>query len=379
MSDSGFDWQPPEADAVVLTAPVAPEKNRRRVLPLVLATSLLAGSAGGAVGYTLKTQQDGGTSTHISLVQAGSNTSNRPDGSIASIAKAVTPAVVSITFKSAAGSGTGSGFIVDPNGYIVTNNHVVATTATGGGTLTVDLTDGRSFPATIVGRNSAYDLAVIKVAATGLPALTLGDSESLVVGDTVVAVGAPLGLQGTVTTGIISALNRPVTAGGQGEMSFINAIQTDAAINPGNSGGPLVDANAHVIGVNSAIASLGASASGQSGSIGLGFAIPINQAKRIVEELIATGKSSVPIVGVQLNMQSTLRGGDVVSVEPGGPADKAGLKAGALVVSVDGRVIHDSTEFIVTVRSHSPGDKVKLKLQTGETIEVTLGANSTNS
>ncbi|MEN9710769.1 MAG: hypothetical protein RL441_761, partial [Actinomycetota bacterium] len=293
-------------------------------------------------------------------------------------AAAVTPSVVSIAFSSASGAGTGSGFIIDSRGYILTNNHVVEG-AVGGGSLTVDLPDGRSFDAAIVGRNSAYDLAVIKIDATNLPALQLGNSDGLVVGDTVIAIGAPLGLTGTVTTGIISALNRPVTAGGSGETSFINAVQTDAAINPGNSGGPLVNAEGRVIGVNSAIATMSSSMSGQSGSIGLGFAIPINQAKRIAEELIATGKSTNPILGVQIDMQSSVRGAVVTDVTADGPADKAGLKSGTVVSKVDDRVVLNGTELIVAIRSHKPGDKVVLTLDSGKQITVTLGSNTTDS
>ncbi len=189
--------------------------------------------------------------------------------------------------------------MIRPNGYIVTNNHVVEGAADGG-TLKVHFADGQEFDAEIVGRDPNYDIAVVKVDATDLPTVVIGDSDSVVVGDLAIAIGSPLELDGTVTAGIISALNRPVTAGGEGETAFINAIQTDAAINPGNSGGALVNAAGQVIGVNSAIATLG-DGSGQSGSIGLGFAIPINQVKRIAEELINTGTSTKPIIGVTLD------------------------------------------------------------------------------
>ena len=216
--------------------------------------------------------------------------------------------------------------------------------------------------------------------AAGLPAVTLGDSDSVVVGDAVIAIGSPLGLEGTVTAGIISALNRPVTAGGAGtgETSFINAIQTDAAINPGNSGGPLVNAAGQVIAVNSAIATLGGGQS-QSGSIGLGFAIPINQAKRIAEELISTGKSTTPIIGVQLDTGYTGQGARVQAVTPGSPAEKAGVQAGDVIVKLNDKVIDDATTLIVDVRSMSPGDKVQLTVERNgdtKTVEVTLGADS---
>ena len=382
------NWQPPQSEPLQQhIAPTEPEvsegaspSTRAGVGAATVAVlSLAFGAAGGVGGYVVADRLNiGGAHSAITLPQSSADRSTRPDGSIASIASQVTPSVVSIAFEGSMGAGTGSGFIIDSRGYILTNNHVVEG-ALGGGTLTVDLPDGRNFPATIVGRNSAYDLAVIKVNASNLVAVQLGNSESLVVGDTVVAIGAPLGLSGTVTTGIVSALNRPVTAGGSGETSFINAVQTDAAINPGNSGGPLVDSKGLVIGVNSAIATMSSSMSGQSGSIGLGFAIPINQAKRIAEELIATGKSTNPILGVQVDMQSNNRGAIISGVTSGGPADSAGLKAGDVVTKVDDRLVLNGTEFIVAIRSHVPGDKVVLTLAGGGTLSVTLGSLSTDS
>ncbi|MGD9956908.1 MAG: S1C family serine protease, partial [Candidatus Nanopelagicales bacterium] len=262
--------------------------------------------------------------------------------------------------------------------YILTNNHVVEGAA-GGGSLTVRFQDGWTVPAKIVGRDTSYDLAVIKVERTGLPVATLGNSDGIVVGDSTIAVGSPLGLEGTVTAGIVSALNRPVTAGGSGSNSFINAIQTDAAINPGNSGGPLLDAEGKVIGVNSAIASLGASNGGQSGSIGLGFAIPINQAKRVAEEIISTGVSSHPIIGVSVDSRYTGVGAKVQDVTAGGPAEAAGIKAGDVIVDVNGRAVSDSTELIVAIRTYTPGEKITLGIQDGSsvrTVEVTLGSDS---
>lgn len=381
------EWNAPssqevqEFDAPVAAEHLGPDRPVRAGVGVstVVAISIIAGSLSGAGAYAAADRLNlGGNNANISLAQSDADLSSRPAGSIAATAAAVTPSVVSIAFSSASGSGTGSGFIIDSRGYILTNNHVVEG-AVGGGSLTVDLPDGRSFDAAIVGRNSAYDLAVIKIDATNLPALQLGNSDGLVVGDTVIAIGAPLGLTGTVTTGIISALNRPVTAGGSGETSFINAVQTDAAINPGNSGGPLVNAEGRVIGVNSAIATMSSSMSGQSGSIGLGFAIPINQAKRIAEELIATGKSTNPILGVQIDMQSSVRGAVVTDVTADGPADKAGLRSGAVVSKVDDRVVLNGTELIVAIRSHKPGDKVVLTLDSGKQITVTLGSNTTDS
>jgi len=248
----------------------------------------------------------------------------------------------------------------------LTNNHVVSDAANNQGKITVSLNNEQQYSAKIVGRDPSYDLAVIKISASGLPALALGNSDEAVVGDQVIAIGSPLGLKGTVTTGVISAKNRPVTAGGNadGESAFINALQTDAAINPGNSGGPLVNASGAVIGVNSAIASLGSSFGGQSGSIGLGFAIPINQAKRTAEQLIATGKSSHPILGISLDMNFAGPGAVIPntrrSIIAAGPADKAGLQSGDVITYLDGEKIDNADELIVAIRSRAPGDKVEI-------------------
>jgi putative serine protease PepD len=210
--------------------------------------------------------------------------------------------------------------------------------------------------------------------------VVLGNSDGVVVGDLAIAIGSPLGLDGTVTAGIVSALNRPVTAGGQGSTSFINAIQTDAAINPGNSGGALVNAAGEVVGVNSAIATLG-DGTGQSGSIGLGFAIPINQVKRIGEELINTGSSTKPIIGVSLDQSYQGDGARVQEVTAGGPAEAAGLEAGDVIVEFDGQPVADATSLIVDIRSMQPGDEVSLSVQRGgstEDLTITLGSDSSS-
>ena len=319
------------------------------------------------------------TSPGTVLPQSSADLSARPNGSIAQVAAAVLPTVVQIEERNGQEGGTGSGFVLRSDGYILTNNHVVAGAASGG-TLTVTFQGGTTKAAKIVGRDSSYDLAVIKVDASGLTASSLGNSDGVVVGDTAIAIGSPLGLEGTVTSGIISSLNRPVTAGGSGESSFINAIQTDAAINPGNSGGPLVDAVGQVIGVNSAIASLGQTATGaQSGSIGLGFAIPINQAKRVAEEIISTGKSSHPVIGVSVDLTYAGPGAQVKTVTAGGPSDKAGIKVGDVILKVDGRTVADATEMIVAIRSHTPGETITLAIKDGSgtrDVQVTLGADT---
>ena len=301
---------------------------------------------------------------------------------VKAIASLVTPSVVSIEEKLPNGSGTGSGWIYKSSGsstYIVTNNHVVADYAVSGGTLTVELNNGDQYPASIVGRDSNYDLAVIKISKGNLPEIVIGDSSKIAVGDPVVAIGSPLGLASTVTSGIVSALNRPVTTGTQGSESYVDAIQTDAAINPGNSGGALLDGSGRIIGVNSAIATL---SSGQSGSIGLGFSIPINEAKRTIDELIATGKSTRPVLGVFFDTTYTGNGAKIAKLSPGEGAEKAGIPAGSVIRSIDGIRIVDNVAAIVKIRSYAPGSKVSVgvDLPSGgsKTFTVTLGSAPSN-
>jgi putative serine protease PepD len=343
-------------------------RSNEKGLGRTIGIALLAG----IVGAVLATNLNITPLRYSAKLVTTSNTIERAPDSVAGIAKRVLPSVVSIAINSPGGTGTGSGFIIDSNGYILTNNHVVETFATGGGTLTVTLNDGSSQEAKIVGRDSSYDLAVIKIARTGLSALQFGDSDNVQVGDAVIAIGSPLGLSGTVTSGIISAKNRPVTSGsgnGGGESSFINALQTDAAVNPGNSGGPLVDATGAVIGVNSAIASLGSSFGGQSGSIGLGFAIPINQARRTADQLIKNGKATYPILGISLDLSYTGAGAriaDVASaISSGSPAEKAGLKPGDVITRFDGNAIAKGDDLIVAVRAKAIGDRVAIEYLRG--------------
>ena len=350
-----------------------PVKKKSQNLNLLF-IAVIAGVIGGILGSNAST---GWIPYRANLVSSNSAIERKPD-SVAGIAQRVLPSVVSIATESDSGAGTGSGFIIDSGGMILTNNHVVDDVALYGGEITVTLNNGQSYEGTIVGRDAPYDLAVLKIAANNLPALQFGDSEKVAVGDSVIAIGSPLGLSGTVTLGIISAKNRAVTAGSGGsESSFINALQTDAAINPGNSGGPLVDATGAVIGVNSAIASLGASSGSQLGSIGLGFAIPINQARRTAEQLIKSGKATYPIMGLSLNMTSTGKGA-VVANQPnailkGGPADKAGIRGGDLITHFEGKEITTAEELIVAVRAQEVGDTIKLRyFRNGKSTEVSL-------
>jgi putative serine protease PepD len=381
---------------------VAPAKANKshagRTVALVAVAALVAAGVGGGVGAAVANAHD--TPATASNLQTSLNASaakvNLPAGSIESVAAKMLPSVVSIVERSSDGSGgEGSGIILSSDGVILTNNHVV-TDSQNGGTLRVTTQDGKTVNATIVGTDPSSDLAVIKAqGVSGLTPATLGSSANLVVGQTVVAVGSPLGLSGTVTSGIVSALNRPVTtsdsssgsgssgSGGSGGTSstastgaVLNAIQTDAAINPGNSGGPLVDLNGNVVGIDSAIASLGAAqGSTQSGSIGLGFAIPIDQAKRIADELIKTGHATHPQLGVSVsdNADGGALVGDVTS---GGAADKAGIKSGDVITAVNGHVVDSADALVADIRSSAPGSTVSVSYTRGgqtTTVSVKLG------
>lgn len=355
-------------------------KPKKTSIPLgsAIALAVIAGLVGSAAGDFAN---NGSVFGHrVNLVSVSKGIERAPD-SIAGIAQRVLPSVVSISTQTVSGGATGSGFVIESAGYILTNNHVVDG-ATGSNAITVTLNNGRTYSASVVGTDAAYDLAVLRIHANNLPALQFGDSDKIQVGDPVIAVGSPLGLAGTVTSGIISAKNRAVTAGGSGgESSFINALQTDAAINPGNSGGPLVDATGAVIGVNSAIASLGASFSGQSGSIGLGFAIPINQARKTANQLIKSGRATYPIIGISLDLNFA-QGGAKISDSPtgihaGSPAAAAGLQAGDVITKFDGKTINGPDELIVAVRAKNVGDRVTLTYIRGGktyTTSVTLAA-----
>jgi putative serine protease PepD len=350
-----------------------PAKSGKGTVALI---ALLAGSVGGFLGVNAA---GGDFFNRVQLVSSTSTIQRAPD-SVAGIAQRVLPSVVSISTRSISGGGTGSGFIIDSNGYILTNNHVISKAAQTGGSIQVSLSDGSFYSAKVIGRDASYDLAVLKITASGLKALQFGDSDAIAVGDLVIAIGSPLGLTGTVTTGIISAKNRAVTAGeSNSESSFINALQTDAAINPGNSGGPLVDATGAVIGVNSAIASLGTTS--QLGSIGLGFAIPINQARKTADQLIKNGVATYPVIGVSLNMNYTENGAQVSTsgrgILPGSPAEKAGLRGGDVIIEIDGKEIYSPEELIVSVRAKNVGDRVILGfLRDGvkKTVTLTLTA-----
>ena len=300
-----------------------------------------------------------------------------------SVAAAVTPSVVSIAVTTRTGGGTGSGSIYKTSSnesFIITNNHVIDDAVTSG-TIEVELLNGDILLATIVGRDIAYDIAVLRVKTGNLPVIKVGDSTKVSVGDPVIAIGSPLGLASTVTSGIISALNRPVITGSTGLESYVNAIQTDAAINPGNSGGALVDAGGKLIGVNSAIATL--SSGSASGSIGLGFSIPINEAKRVIDEIIATGKSTRPVLGVFFDTAYTGIGAKILRLSAGEGAERAGIPVGSVIKSIEGFKISDNVSAIVRIRSAVPGSTITIIVDLPnngglKTFKVTLGSAASN-
>ena len=360
-----------------------------RFIALTIMLSLVAGLIGGVAGSALEDAVGlpglGPDDDERSFQQAsddsdgGSGEDRTPveEGSVADIAARVLPSVVSIQVEAAGGAGTGSGFVIDPDGLILTNNHVIAGAAEGGD-IVVEFASGSQLPAEVVGTEASYDVAVLRVDRAGLTALPFGDSDDVQVGEQVVAVGAPLGLSATVTTGIISALNRPVSAGDAANTAFINAIQTDAAINPGNSGGPLVNMQGEVVGMNSAIAQAPGGRVG--GSIGLGFAIPSNQAGRTAGQLIDTGAATFPVIGVLLDSRYSGEGVKILEaadaeqadgstpIVPGGAAEEAGIQAGDVVLAFEGRPVTAPDELIVAVRAQEPGDEVTLTVRRGERI-----------
>lgn len=349
----------------------APEKKsgggKAALVVGALVLALVAGGIGGVVGANVL--DDSSSSAHNGPLGGDPNSSDQgvvpaPAGSVQEVAANVLPSVVSIIVRSGNAEGGGSGVILSEDGVIMTNNHVVseAGAATASQVLVI-FSDGTRAPARVLGADPISDIAVIKVDKSGLKPITVGTSNNLAVGQDVIAIGAPLGLEGTVTTGIISALNRPVsTSRESGTTSVIDAIQTDAAINPGNSGGALVNAKGALIGVNTAIATLGASAEQQGGSIGLGFAIPIDQAKRVADELTETGQATQAGLGVSVraNTEVDQPGAYISDVTAGGPADKAGIPQGAVVTKVDDRNVPSGDALVAAIRSHAPGDTVTI-------------------
>ncbi|KPI27032.1 MULTISPECIES: S1C family serine protease [unclassified Streptomyces] len=376
----------------------APKSGRGRggLVAAVLVAALVAGGLGGGLGYTLAKNDDDTGSTTVSASTNGGDVKRDP-GTVAGVAAKALPSTVTIEAESSSGEGgTGTGFVFDTQGHIVTNNHVVAD-AVDGGKVTATFPDGKKYDAEVVGHAQGYDVAVIKLknAPSNLKPLTLGDSDKVAVGDSTIAIGAPFGLSNTVTTGIISAKNRPVASsdGTSSAASYMSALQTDASINPGNSGGPLLDASGNVIGINSAIQSTGSGGLGgttQSGSIGLGFAIPINQARYVAQQLIKTGEPVYAKIGASVSLADSTGGakitdtaeGGASAVETGGPADQAGLKPGDVIVKLDDMVIDSGPTLIGEIWTHQPGDKVTITYERdgkSHTVDLTLGSRKGDS
>ncbi|WP_219416247.1 S1C family serine protease [Pseudonocardia nigra] len=354
----------------------APPRGRRTIAGaalVALVAAVVGGGVGGAVGYSFADRS--GSAGVLSAPLPEVDEAAAPLTAVEAVAERVLPSVVQLRVTGPGSAGEGSGMVLSADGLLLTNNHVVEPAADGGSVVAV-FQDGSTTPARIIGRDPTSDLAVLRAqGVSGLTPIELGNSDAVRVGQQVVAIGSPLGLGGSVTTGIISALDRAVSVGGEpggGDATVLNALQTDAAINPGNSGGPLVDMQGRVVGINSAIATTGA----QGGSIGVGFSIPINQARRTAQELEATGRATRAVLGVQVAVGARELDGAVLGpVTPGGPADRAGLREGQVVTRVDDRIISGGDELVAAIRENAPGDRVTLVVD-GQEVQVTLASET---
>ncbi len=366
---------PQRVNEIAVRALPRPPRVPRSWLVGTAALALLLGAVGGVAGYGVLDALNK-NSSDLPPIPAAQVVADH--GTVGAVAEAVLPSVVSIdAINGGVVIASGSGFVISADGYILTNNHVIEPSD---GEVHVVYSDGEEETAQIVGRTEDYDMAVLRVKRKGLVPLVLADSSKIQVGDPVIAIGSPLGLDATVTTGIVSSVHRPL--GGYSGKAFVDAIQTDAAINPGNSGGPLLNFKGEVIGVNSAVAALpGATETTGAGSVGLGFAIPSNQARRTSDEIIKTGKATYPVVGVLLDETYIGEGVRVIdddlangvrAVSVGGPADKAGFQAGDVILSIEGRPVTRPVELIVALRAYAPGDSVTLRVRHPDGTEADL-------
>jgi putative serine protease PepD len=345
---------------------------------LVVATvvALLAGSLGGTLGYVFAVRSGVAGGTQLGAAPGKTAPVSRPQDSAAGVVKRVLPSVVTLRVKTGDAAALGSGFVVSADGYVVTNNHVVEG---GSGPIQIVFSDASTASATLVGSDPESDLAVVKADRTGLPPVEFGDSDALAVGDPVLAIGAPLALANTVTSGIISALDRPIrTEEANGGVRYYAAIQTDAAVNQGNSGGPLFDAAGRVIGVNSVIGSLSDDQE-HAGNVGLGFAIPVNQTKRVATEIIDRGKARRTVIGAELDTGHRDGGAKLASVESSGPAAQAGLRSGDVITKIEAGVVAEPWDVIALVRKYPPGATVGVEFTRGggrQTVRVTLAEDA---
>ncbi|MFD5830619.1 trypsin-like peptidase domain-containing protein, partial [Lentzea sp. NPDC060358] len=369
-AQTGQYYLPPGFPSSVPPRPKGRGKVVAGVAALVLLVGGLSGGLGGYLGYNFA--NDSSAVSSLDTPRPASQTGNVAAGSVEDVANKLLPSVVQIQVVTRTGAGEGSGFVISSNGQIVTNNHVIEGAASGGN-IKVVFQDGKTATAKILGRDPSSDIAVIQAdGISGAPVVQLGNSGDLKIGQGVVAIGSPFELSGTVTSGIVSSLNRPVSAGSDARNSqatVLNAIQTDAAINPGNSGGPLVNMQGQVVGINSAIYSP-SSANGQAGSVGIGFSIPMDQARRTIDEIVKSGKPKQTVLGVKV--ESTEQGAKITEITAGGAAEKAGLKAGDVITKFDDRRIDESDTLVAAVRSKAPGDKVTIALADNRTVEATL-------
>lgn len=363
--------------------PLAPAQRSRGIAKPVVATAVLAGLVGGLVGVGGYALLDHGSSSSAPVIAsapaAATNAADAQPGSVTYAAQVASKSTADIKVSTAQGSAVGSGIILSPDGYVLTNNHVVNGVGNGA-KIQVTTPDGKTYPATVKGSSPSYDIAVIKLdGASGLTPATIGDSGSLQVGQQVVAVGSPENLSNTVTSGIVSALSRTVTAGDQqgGSVTVYNGLQTDTPINPGNSGGPLVNLQGQVIAVNSAV-DTGQSRGPQA--FGLGFAIPINTAKRIANELMQDGQATKPILGVSGSLASSdesVNGATVRSVQAGGPAADAGIANGDTITKIGNASISNYADLMAQILTHAPGETIPVTVSSGgqtKTVQVTLGS-----
>ncbi|MEV0716949.1 trypsin-like peptidase domain-containing protein [Asanoa sp. NPDC050611] len=391
----GDPWRDPHAAAAVVLPPgptgaaepepvVDPDAPRppgnRSVLLVAVVSALLAGLLGGSLGYAFAARNGigGGGAALGGNGASPPAAANRPPDSVAGVAARLLPSVVTVRVASSSGSSLGSGFVVSADGYVITNDHVVE----GGGTqtFTAVFSDGSTASGKLVGQDPESDIAVIKLARSGLTPVEFGDSDQIAVGDPVLAIGSPLALANTVTSGIVSALDRTIQAGEPGgPVRYYAAIQTDAAVNQGNSGGPLVDMGGRVVGVNAVIKSVSADEQ-SAGNIGLAFAIPINQAKRVAQDIIGTGKARRTVIGAKVTEGRTTGSGvRLDTVEAGGPAQAAGLRAGDVVTRIDRHPLEEATDLIAMVRKYAPGSVVTVEFRRGtetQTASVTLAADA---